>query len=192
MRWFWVDRFTEFVSGQYATSVKAVSLGEEQLHDHFPGYPIMPNSLIVEGLALTGGLLVSEANDFEERVILAKLARSRFHFDVVPGTLLTYRAKVEQIHEDGAIVTATAHVGEALQAEVEIVFAHVDEETAGGELFDWLDFLVWLKLWRLYEVGRKADGSRLQVPPKLAAAAATLADGPTAGRGQPDAGLDRP
>jgi 3-hydroxyacyl-[acyl-carrier-protein] dehydratase len=176
MRWFWVDRFTEFVSGQHATAIKAVSLAEEQLHDHFPGYPVMPNSLIIEGLALTGGLIVSEYNDFEERVILAKLARSRFHFDVVPGNLLTYRAKVEQIHEDGAMVTATSHVGSALQAEAEIFFAHVDAETAGQELFDQLDFLVWLKLWRLFEVGRNPDGSRLRVPPKLAAAAAALAE----------------
>ena len=80
MRWFWVDRFTEFVSGKHATADQGGIAGEEQLHDHFPGYPVMPNSMMVEGMALTGGLLVAKYNDFEERVILAKLARSRFHF----------------------------------------------------------------------------------------------------------------
>lgn len=29
MRWFWIDRFTEFVSGKHATAVKNVSLVEE-------------------------------------------------------------------------------------------------------------------------------------------------------------------
>ena len=37
MRWYWIDRFTEFESGRTATAVKNVSLAEEHLHDHFPG-----------------------------------------------------------------------------------------------------------------------------------------------------------
>ena len=41
MRWFWIDRFSEFVCGESATAVKNVSLAEEYLHDHFDGYPIM-------------------------------------------------------------------------------------------------------------------------------------------------------
>ena len=57
MRWIWIDRFVEFESGRRAVAIKNVSLAEEHLHDHFPGYPIMPNSLITEGLAQTGGLL---------------------------------------------------------------------------------------------------------------------------------------
>ncbi len=72
MRWFWIDRFTEMVSGQKATAIKTVSLSEEHLHDHFLGIPTMPNSLILEGMAQTAGMLVSEYNDFRERVILAK------------------------------------------------------------------------------------------------------------------------
>ena len=73
MRWFWIDRFTEMVSGQKATAIKTVSLSEEHLHDHFLGIPTMPNSLILEGMAQTAGMLVSEYNDFRERVILAKV-----------------------------------------------------------------------------------------------------------------------
>ena len=51
MRWFWLDRFTEFVSGSHATAVKGVSLSEDHLHDHWPYYPVMPNSLVAEGMA---------------------------------------------------------------------------------------------------------------------------------------------
>lgn len=50
MRWFWIDRFDEFVRGKHATAVKNVSLAEEHLHDHFPGTALMPNSLVVEGM----------------------------------------------------------------------------------------------------------------------------------------------
>ena len=60
MRWIWIDRFVEFESGKRAVAIKNVTLAEDHLHDHFPGWPTMPNSLITEGLAQTGGLLVGE------------------------------------------------------------------------------------------------------------------------------------
>src|SRR5215216_1556181 len=105
MRWFWFDRYTEFVSGKHAVGVKNVSLAEEHLHDHFPGAPVMPNTLIIEGLAQTGGLLVAEHGGFVERVILAKIAKARFHFAAVPGDTLEYRTTIDDIQKDGAIVS---------------------------------------------------------------------------------------
>jgi len=72
MRWFWIDRFIEFESGSYAKSVKNVTLAEEHLHDHFPGFPVMPGSLMIEGLAQTGGILLGEINDFEHVVIFGQ------------------------------------------------------------------------------------------------------------------------
>ena len=53
MRWWWIDKFTEFESGKHAKTVKCVTLAEEQLADYFPSYPVMPHSLIIEGLAQT-------------------------------------------------------------------------------------------------------------------------------------------
>ena len=112
MRWFWIDRFTEFEQRPARpTAVKNVSLAEEHLHDHFPGAPLMPNSLIIEGLAQTGGLLVAEHGDFEERVVLAKVAKARFHFSGRAGRHAVYRVTIDDIHKDGAIVSGTSHVG---------------------------------------------------------------------------------
>ena len=85
MRWFWLDRFTEFVSGSHATALKCVSLSEDHLHDHWPYYPLMPNSLVAEGMAQCGGLLVSEVYKFSELVVLAKFARCTFDGEVRPG-----------------------------------------------------------------------------------------------------------
>src|SRR5256886_3388361 len=107
MRWYWIDRFLEFHSGRSCQAVKNVSLAEEHLHDHFPGYPCMPNSLILEGVAQTGGLLVGEHNRFEEKVILAKVPKAQFHFPAVPGDTLVYTAVIEYIKDDGAMVNAT-------------------------------------------------------------------------------------
>lgn len=167
MRWFWIDRFTELISGQRATAIKNVSLSEEHLHDHFPYYPVMPTSLIIEGMAQTGGLLVSEYNDFAERVVLAKLSKCIFHRLAVPGDTLTYRAEIQQIGKEGAMVTTTSHIGEHLQAEAEIFFAHLDDRSAGKSLFEPEHFLAWLRMMCIFEVGRKADGSPVVIPDHL-------------------------
>ena len=168
MRWFWIDRFQEFESGRHAVAVKNVSLAEEHLHDHFPGAPVMPNALIIEGLAQTGGLLVAEHGGFNERVVLAKIAKARFHFPAVPGDTLVYRATLEDIHKDGAVVSATSHVAGRLQAELQVFFAHLDEATAGKSLFDPASLLAMLKLLGVFAVGRDASGAPLQVPAALA------------------------
>ncbi len=172
MRWFWIDRYTEFESGQYATAIKNVSLTEEHLHDHFPSAPLMPNPLVVEGMAQTGGLLVAQHSDFEERVVLAKLARAQFHFSAVPGDTLTYRMTIDDIHEDGAIVSGTSHVGQRLQAEARMLFVHLPEERAGKHLFDPSELLAMLRLLRVFEVGRDSQGNRLEVPLSLLEAGA--------------------
>ena len=164
MRWFWIDRYTEFVSGRFATAVKNVSLAEDYIHDHFPCAPIMPNSLIVEGLAQTGGLLVGEHNGFSKRVVLAKVSKAKFHFAAAPGDTLTYRTTILSLDERGAIVEATSHVGDRLQAEAEIFFAHLDDKVDTQPLFHPDDFLNWLHMVRLYEVGRTEAGEPLQIP----------------------------
>jgi len=168
MRWFWIDRFTQLVSGQHATAIKNVTLSEEHIHDHFPGHPVMPHSLIVEGMAQTAGLLVGQYHQFQTRVILAKLSKIRFHFPAVPGDTLTYHAKIEQINEDGAMATTTSHVGDRLQAEAEMFFAHLADRVSAEELFDPAEFLAWLKLVRLFDVGVTAEGQPIEVPAGLA------------------------
>jgi 3-hydroxyacyl-[acyl-carrier-protein] dehydratase len=164
MRWMWIDRFVEFISGERAVAIKNVSIVEEPIDDYLPGFPVMPNSLIVEGLAQTGGLLVGEANQFRERVVLAKLGKAIFHRPAMPGDQLTYTAIVEDIQPDGAIVRAESRIGGEPQADVELFFAHLDDRFPGGELFDPASFLMMIRVFHLYEVGRQRDGSPLEIP----------------------------
>ena len=128
----------------------------------------MPTSLVIEGMAQAAGLLVSQINDFEELVVFAKLAKSRFHFHVTPGDILTYHIQIERASEDGATTTVTSHVGDRPQGEAEMIFAHLDKGSKGRALFDPYDFLNWLKVLRVFEVGRHPDGSKLEIPPGLA------------------------
>jgi len=131
MRWFWIDKFIEFDSGKTAKSVKNVSLAEEHLHDHFPGYPVMPGSLMLEGMAQTGGILLGESHGFKHLVFLAKVPKASYYKPVRPGDQLIYTATLEDAREEGGMTKVTAHVSDELVAEAEIFFAHVDAEEAG-------------------------------------------------------------
>src|SRR5262245_41406760 len=122
MRWMWIDRFLEFESGHRAVAIKNVTLAEEVVDEYLPYNPIFPSSLIVEGLAQTGGLLVGEHNEYRERVVLAKLGKAIFHRPARPGEQLRYTAVVEEVNPQGAIVRCAAHVGTEPVADVEMVF----------------------------------------------------------------------
>jgi 3-hydroxyacyl-[acyl-carrier-protein] dehydratase len=126
MRWIWIDRFTAFESGKAAKAVKNLSLAEDHFADHFPGYPVMPAPLMLEGLAQTGGILVGEANNYAKNVVLAKIPKASFRREAFAGESLTYTTKLEQLSEVGGLVSGTVHAGDELIGEAEIFFAHVD------------------------------------------------------------------
>ena len=133
MRWIWIDKFVEFESGRRAVAVKNVSLAEEYLHDHFPGYPIVPASLMIEGMAQTGGILVGEARDFQEKVILAKISRAVFHDIVCAGEQLRLTAEVDNLTPEAATIIGTIESGEKRVADISLMYSHIDQNMAGME-----------------------------------------------------------
>jgi len=133
MRWIWIDKFIEFNSGQNAVAIKNVTLAEEHLHDHFPGFPVMPECLMIEAMAQTAGILVGEAKKFQEKVILAKIKKAVFHDYVRPGDTLKLSAKIESITDEAAGTTGTITCGEKPIAEIDLMFSHIDQNLAGKQ-----------------------------------------------------------
>lgn len=138
MRWFWVDRFLKFERGKTARAVKMLSLAEDYFADHLPGYPIMPACFILEGLAQTGGILVGEANDFQEKVVLAKITSASFQREALAGECLVYDVAISTLRPEGASVlgkvfalppgaSPNGGVAGRLIGEAEIFFAHLDK-----------------------------------------------------------------
>ncbi|MBL8849570.1 MAG: beta-hydroxyacyl-ACP dehydratase [Planctomycetaceae bacterium] len=161
MRWFWIDRFIEFESGKSAKAVKNVSLAEEHLHDHFPGFPVMPGSLMLEGMAQTGGILLGESHGFQHIVILAKVPKVVYHSWAVPGDTLIYSAELLEARPEGGITRVTATCGERLVAEAEIVFVHLDQ-SAGAAIpahVDQKNFVFELGLMSILDVGKAGSGA---------------------------------
>ncbi len=133
MRWIWIDKFVEFQSGERAAAVKNVTLTEEYLHDHFPGFAVMPESLMIEAMAQTSGILVGEANRFKEKVILAKVKKAVFFDYVKPGDTIRIDTKLESIAPEAASTSGKITRGEKLIAEIDLMFSHIDKTRAGKE-----------------------------------------------------------
>lgn len=131
MRWIWIDKFIEFQSGRRAVAVKNVTLAEEHLHDHFPGFPVMPECLMIEGMAQTAGILVGEAKNFEEKVILAKISKAVFFDFVVPGDSLRLEAEIGSISPEAASTSGRITRADQLIAEIDLMFSHIDQNLAG-------------------------------------------------------------
>jgi 3-hydroxyacyl-[acyl-carrier-protein] dehydratase len=141
----WIDRVVELVPRERMVAIKNISMAEEHLHDHFPAEgdrpatPVMPASLMIEGMAQTAGVLVGHAGDFKEKVILAKVNKAEFSADAVPGMTLRYTATIKQLDAMGAStaglveiidpVTGRAH---AIGA-VDLMFSHIDNNMAGTQ-----------------------------------------------------------
>lgn len=160
MRWIWFDRFDVFESGRRAVALKNVSLAEEHLHDHFPGYPVMPASLMIEGMAQTAGILVGEARGFAEKVILAKITRASFERLVRPGEQLRYEAEIEQITDSAASTRGVIRCGEEQIGAVDIVFSHIDQNLS-GLAFPKENFVFTQEFMSLLNTYRRRDHERI-------------------------------
>ncbi|MFQ5590867.1 MAG: 3-hydroxyacyl-ACP dehydratase FabZ family protein [Phycisphaerae bacterium] len=89
MKFRWIDRIVELSRGERIVAVKAVTLGEEYLADHFPTFPVLPGVLMLEALTEAGAWLVRDAHDFVDTVVLLREARNvTFKSFVKPGNLL--------------------------------------------------------------------------------------------------------
>lgn len=145
MRWMWIDRVVELEKGERLVAVKNVSLAEEHLHDHFAAdefgeaLPVMPSTLILEGMAQSAGILVGHAESFREKVILAKIGKAEVTRDATPGTTLRYTAQITRMDAAGAATSGTIELLDHARVDAgferiggaEMMFSHLDQNRSG-------------------------------------------------------------
>jgi len=130
VRYFLIDKVTEFVPGKHARGLKAVTLSDQILHDHFPDFPVMPAALIVEAAAQLGGFLlemsVNRKGERPRRALLAQIQQAKFYETSGPGDVLDVLATIASTLEEAAQVTAEVRVGDKRIARAKLTFIMKD------------------------------------------------------------------
>ena len=128
-----IDRVTEVVNHEKLVGFKNVSIGEQVFEGHFPGHPIYPGVMILEGMAQAGGILAFKSMDMTEEeaaekvVYFMSIDKAKFRAPVRPGDKLEYEINV--IKNKGAIwvLQGKAYVDGKMVAEAELKAMVVDK-----------------------------------------------------------------
>ncbi|MEN4052171.1 MULTISPECIES: 3-hydroxyacyl-ACP dehydratase FabZ [Sulfurimonas] len=129
-----VDRVTELNPKESIIAYKNVSISEPVFEGHFPGHPIYPGVMILEGMAQAGGILAFKSmDDVTEEEIQNKVVyfmsidKAKFRSPVKPGDKLEY--KISVIKNKGAIwlLKGEAYVDGKLTSEAELKAMIVDK-----------------------------------------------------------------
>ena len=93
-----IDRIIEIRGNASGIGLKNVTANEPHFTGHFPGQPIMPGVLIVEGMAQAGGAIALALGDpeVEQRVYFMSINEAKFRKPVVPGDTLYYHLRLLQ------------------------------------------------------------------------------------------------
>ena len=95
MRFSLIDRIDEPEPGNRLAAVKSLTMAEEYLGDHFPGFPVMPGVLMLEAMTQASAWLVRASEDFCHSFVVLKEARNvKYGQFVEPGQTLSVTAEI--------------------------------------------------------------------------------------------------
>ena len=113
MRFSLLDRVLAIEPGKSLTAVKAVTLSEEYLADHFPRFPVLPGVFMLEALTQASAWTIRLGEDFAHSIVVLRSARNVKYGDFVePGKTLTVSIDVLSQDESTTKVKATGKVGD--------------------------------------------------------------------------------
>lgn len=123
-----VDRVVEMEPGRRIVAVKSVTVNEPFFQGHFPGRPVMPGVLVVEGMAQAAGLLLlhDRAERHDKLLLFTGIEKARFRRPVLPGDRLRYEIEVLRLRERYSRLEGRAWVDGELAAEAVLSSAMVD------------------------------------------------------------------
>ncbi len=128
------DRVTQINEGESLIGYKNVSISEPVFEGHFPGHPIYPGVMILEGMAQAGGILafksmkdVTEEEIKNKVVYFMSIDKAKFRNPVRPGDRLEYRVKVLKHKGNVWVLEGKAYVDDVLASEAELKAMIVDK-----------------------------------------------------------------
>jgi UDP-3-O-[3-hydroxymyristoyl] N-acetylglucosamine deacetylase/3-hydroxyacyl-[acyl-carrier-protein] dehydratase len=134
-----IDKIIEFQMDEKIVGVKNVTANEPFFEGHFPGRPVMPGVLILEGMGQTGGILLLNGieNPGDKLVFFMAINNAKFRKPVLPGDQLVFELTMVSRKSRICQMKALAFVDGTLVAEAELLASIVPraegpQEAAGG------------------------------------------------------------
>lgn len=117
-----IDRIVQVDSDDSAVGIKNVSVNEPMFQGHFPGNPVFPGVLIIEGMAQTAGAIAIAADQTKGRhvVYMVTVDKCKFRKPARPGDVIEYHIKKIRRRSAMGWYEARAMVGSTLIAEAEV------------------------------------------------------------------------
>lgn len=86
-----IDRIERMRGDEFGVGIKNVTANEPQFMGHFPGNPIMPGVLMIEGMAQTGGVMaLTSVGGTGKLVFFMTIDKAKFRKPVTPGDRIEY------------------------------------------------------------------------------------------------------
>lgn len=137
MKFCLVDRIQSLVPGESIQTIKNVSLAEEYLQDHFPGFSILPGVLMVECLVQTCAWLMRATDDFRHSTILLKQAKAvKFNNFLKPGETLQVSATWKSSDETTTDFVASGTVNGQSAVSAKLTLSKQNLATHNPQLAD--------------------------------------------------------
>ena len=119
-----IDRVVEISLNEHIKAYKNVTIGEHVFQGHFPGHPIYPGVMIIEGMAQAGGVLAFKSMDESELqdkvVYFMSIDKAKFRLPVRPGDRLDYEIKALKHRGKIWVLKGEAYIDGKLAAEAEL------------------------------------------------------------------------
>lgn len=129
-----IDRVVDFVPMESIEAYKNVTIGEQIFQGHFPGHPIYPGVMIIEGMAQAGGVLAFKSMDANSQdatkdkvIYFMSIDNCKFRSPVKPGDKLVYKLSVLKHRGNIWVLDGKAYVDDKLVAEAELKAMIVDK-----------------------------------------------------------------